>query len=268
MSAIGNTLKEARSKKAVTLEDVHAKTKIHPRVLQLLEDEKFDKLPSPLFVKSFLKTYAEFLEVDPQELIQAYEKEWKKEPEQFLFIKSPQRRAQRVGSSIHFNKNLLVLPGVLVVAVFALWVLVGAFKMVGGWFSDSKRSPRSAQKTPASGSSKVVAAVSQKSIDPRWLYYVSLDDFPKIAEKTPITLKIRALNDVWLRITCDGKVLFESLLKKGAAESWTAGKTIEIWTGNSSNMRLSINGSGLKPSANKAGVKKMLVSHEGIKIVA
>ncbi len=257
MNSIGNTLKEARSKKAVTLEDVHAKTKIHPRVLQLLEDEKFDKLPGPLFVKSFLKTYAEFLEVDSQELIQAYEKEEKKEPEQVLFIKSPQQRVQRVGSSIHFNKNLLLLPGILVVAVFALWVLVGAIKMVGGWF-----------RAPASGSSKVVAAVSQKSIDPRWLYHVSLDDFPKIASNTPIKLKIRALNDVWLRITCDGKVLFESLLKKGAAESWAADRTIEIWTGNSSNMRLSINGSSLKPSANKVGVKKMLVSYEGIKIVA
>ena len=63
--SIGNTLKDARNKKTLSYDEVHAKIKIHPRVLQLLEEEKFDKLPSPLFAKSFLKSYAEFLEVNP-----------------------------------------------------------------------------------------------------------------------------------------------------------------------------------------------------------
>ena len=45
-ASIGAVLKEARTKKSITLEDVHAKLKIHPRVLQLLEEDKFDKLPS------------------------------------------------------------------------------------------------------------------------------------------------------------------------------------------------------------------------------
>jgi len=254
VSAIGNTLKEARNKKAVSLEDVHAKTKIHPRVLQLLEDEKFDKLPSPLFVKSFLKAYAEFLEINPQELLQTYEKEGQKEPDQVLFIKST---APRANISPRFDKKLLVIPGTLVAAFLVLFVLVSMFKAVGGWVSKAK--------TPISAHKK---AVSPKIISSEWLYQVSQGDFPKLNEKTPLQLKIHAQNDVWLRITCDGKVLFESILKKGATESWEAEKTIELWTGNSSNMQLSINGAPLKPSTNKSAVKKMRVIHTGIKIVA
>ena len=42
-ASIGAALKEARSKRSVTLEDAHARLKIHPRVLQLLEEDKFDK---------------------------------------------------------------------------------------------------------------------------------------------------------------------------------------------------------------------------------
>ena len=254
MSAIGSTLKEARNKKAVSLEDVHAKTKIHPRVLQLLEDEKFDKLPSPLFVKSFLKAYAEFLEINPQELLQTYEKEGQKEPDQVLFIKST---APRANISPRFDKKLLVIPGTLAAVFLVLFVLVGMFKAVGGWVSKAK--------TPISTHKK---AVSPKIISSEWLYQVSQGDFPKLNEKTPLQLKIHAQNDVWLRITCDGKVLFESILKKGATESWEAEKTIELWTGNSSNMQLSINGAPLKPSTNKSAVKKMRVVHTGIKIVA
>ena len=66
MSSIGTVLKEARTKKSISLEDVHSKIKIHPRVLQLLEEDKFEKLPSSVFAKSFLKSYAEFLEVNSE----------------------------------------------------------------------------------------------------------------------------------------------------------------------------------------------------------
>ena len=72
MSSIGYTLKEARNKKSISLDDVHAKIKVHPRVLQLLEEDKFDKLPSPIFVKSFLKSYADFLEIDSSSIIKSY----------------------------------------------------------------------------------------------------------------------------------------------------------------------------------------------------
>src|SRR3989338_8992259 len=91
-ASIGATLKEARNRKSVSLEDVHARIKIHPRVLQLLEENKFEKLPSSLFVKSFLRSYAEFLELNAGELLEAYEKEGRKEPEQVLFIKPAEMR--------------------------------------------------------------------------------------------------------------------------------------------------------------------------------
>ena len=263
MSAIGNTLKEARNKKAVTLEDVHAKTKIHPRVLQLLEDEKFDKLSSPLFVRSFLKAYSEFLEINPQELLQTYEKEGQTEPDQVLFIKSTAPRANIYSG---FDKKLLVIPGTLAAALLVLFLLVGLFKAVGGWISKAK-TPISAHKTAVSNASRPIVS-SPKIISSEWLYHVSQGDFPKLDEKTPLQLKIHAENDVWLRITCDGKVLFESILKKGTTESWEAEKKIELWTGNASNMQLSINGTALKPSTNKSAVKKMRVIHTGIKIVA
>ena len=263
MSVIGNTLKEARNKKAVTLEEVHAKTKIHPRVLQLLEEEKFEKLPSPLFVKSFLKTYAEFLEVNPQELLQAYEKEGKKEPDQVLFIKPS---GERVSASAGLSKNLLVIPALILTVVFALFLLVNTLKAVGHFFAPKNKKTVVIQKAAADTSKP--AAAPQKAPDPSWLYQASQGNFPKIAEKASIKLKIHAHNDVWLRVTCDGKVLFESILKKSATESWAADKTIEIWTGNLSSTRLSVNGVSLKPSVNKTPVKKMLVSHEGIKIVA
>ena len=231
MIAIGSTLKEARNKKAVSFEEVHAKTKIHPRVLQLLEEEKFDKLPSPLFVKSFLKSYAEFLEVNPEELVQAYEKSGnKKEPEQMLYLKSAGERAETPNVSSNTLPVFLLLAGLTVVGFLVFYLGKSAVH----WFHTRKSAvvlkaakaerPKVAKET--AGLKLPPNAEANKSDE--WLYSVPLGNFPKLSEKTPLRLRIRAINNVWLRITCDGKVLFESILKRGVTEIWIGNERIEL----------------------------------------
>src|SRR4051812_20222538 len=52
--------------------DVEAQTKIRAKYLRALENEDFGMLPGSTFVKSFLRTYAEFLGLDPQLLVEEY----------------------------------------------------------------------------------------------------------------------------------------------------------------------------------------------------
>ncbi len=69
MSAIGNSLREARIRKGLTIKDVEAATKIRAKYLEALEEDDYEVLPGPTFVKAFLRTYASFLKLDPDELI-------------------------------------------------------------------------------------------------------------------------------------------------------------------------------------------------------
>lgn len=256
-ASIGATLKEARTRKSVSLEDVHARIKIHPRVLQLLEENKFEKLPSPLFVKSFLRSYAEFLELNAGELIEAYEKEGRKEPEQVLFIKPAEMR-EKIRRTKAFDKKKYILPLLAFLTVSA----------IGGFFYFSK--PRRSVKIPGT------AALSQKKVDVKknaeqqakndgWIRSIAQGNFPNLEKTTPLKLKIKAMDNVWLRVTCDGKVLFQSILKRDSSEVWTASTAIEVWTGNSSNMALSLNGFSLG-SPGRGVVKKLTVTHQGVKI--
>ncbi len=264
--AIGQKLKEARTQKSVTLEDVHAKIKIHPRVLQLLEEEKFDKLPSPLFVKSFLKSYAEFLELNPEEIVGAYEKQnGRKEPEQQLFIES----AAQQNKSMRFNRDYVLVPLFLAAVGVLLFIGYDLVKTVIHWSAKEKKISAKAhglKAAPAAGSAKERGG-SAVSSGGEWLRSVELGNFPKLGRRVPLELQIKALDDVWMRVTCDGKVLFESILKRGAVESWNAENKIEIWTGNSSNMALALNRYVLG-SPGKGVVKKMVLNHDGVKIVA
>jgi cytoskeleton protein RodZ len=70
--SIGETLREARMRQRLDITDVEAQTKIRAKYLRALENEDFGMLPGSTFVKSFLRTYAEFLGLDPHLLVEEY----------------------------------------------------------------------------------------------------------------------------------------------------------------------------------------------------
>ena len=64
MPGIGETLREARVRQRVNIEELEQSTKIRAKYLRALENEEFGLLPGPTYVKSFLRTYAEKLGLD------------------------------------------------------------------------------------------------------------------------------------------------------------------------------------------------------------
>jgi cytoskeleton protein RodZ len=72
MPSIGDTLREARMRQRLDIADVEAKTKIRAKYLRALENEEFGMLPGPTFVKTFLRSYAEALGLDPHLLVEDY----------------------------------------------------------------------------------------------------------------------------------------------------------------------------------------------------
>ena len=268
--SIGAVLKDARTKRSITLEDVHSKLKIHPRVLQLLEEDKFDKLPSPLFVKSFLKSYAEFLEVSSEELLSTYEREKKKDPEQVLYIR-PADPAMG-----HPKMHPLTVAAGIGAALLFLFVLMGEPAKLLKSFTSKVRSPGAAservkkaalEKERAAVTREAPTAVREEVGASEWLNSPALGNFPKINRKTALTLDIRAIDSVWVHVTSDGTVVYQGVMKKGDAGQWTSKNSIQLWTGNASNMYLTLNKTPLG-SPGKGVVKKMIISHEGVRIAS
>lgn len=73
MGDLGQLLQEAREHKGVSLEQVEEATRIRQKFLQALEEENFGTLPAEAYVKGFLRNYATYLELDPEEVIALYE---------------------------------------------------------------------------------------------------------------------------------------------------------------------------------------------------
>jgi helix-turn-helix protein len=72
MPDIGSTLREARMRARIDISEIEAETKIRAKYLRALENEEWDLLPGPTYVKSFLRTYADALGLDGKLLVEEY----------------------------------------------------------------------------------------------------------------------------------------------------------------------------------------------------
>ena len=72
MPEIGATLRETRMRQRIDITDMEVRTKIRAKYLRALENEEWDLLPGPTYVKSFLRTYAEALGLDSKALVEEY----------------------------------------------------------------------------------------------------------------------------------------------------------------------------------------------------
>jgi hypothetical protein len=69
---IGNSLRDARLRKELDFPELEQGTKIRAKYLRALEDENFDQLPAPTYVKGFLRAYADYLGLDGQLYVDEY----------------------------------------------------------------------------------------------------------------------------------------------------------------------------------------------------
>jgi len=68
----GKELKQLREGMGLELQAVSNETKISLKILESLEEESFQKLPALVYLKGFLKSYAQFLGLDPQKVVEGY----------------------------------------------------------------------------------------------------------------------------------------------------------------------------------------------------
>lgn len=127
--SIGQILKETREKQKIKLEDVRKKTKIIMKYLLALEEDRPGDFPGEAYFLSFLRSYAKFLGLDGEELVQKYRQihPVSGEPVEFVgksirFQQSPQYRLALLSvlfiviliyflfSKLHFKKKEEILP--------------------------------------------------------------------------------------------------------------------------------------------------------------
>jgi curved DNA-binding protein CbpA len=68
----GKTLKQIRERMSIDLETIAQETRINLKTLELIEGENLEKLPPLVYLKGFLKGYAQSLGLDPHKVVEDY----------------------------------------------------------------------------------------------------------------------------------------------------------------------------------------------------
>src|ERR1700680_1994001 len=124
MAEIGETLRDARMRARIDVSEIEAKTKIRAKYLRALENEEWGLLPGPTFVKSFLRTYAQALDLDGRALVEEYRLHHER-PSDAAFdpiASTPQRARQRTpgsgsGPSLAYMLSVGVVGVIIVVLI-------------------------------------------------------------------------------------------------------------------------------------------------------
>ena len=68
----GERLQAARIKKGLSLEDVASRMHLSPSILEAIEENNFDEITAPIFVKGYLRAYARIVSLGEDEMIEQY----------------------------------------------------------------------------------------------------------------------------------------------------------------------------------------------------
>jgi cytoskeleton protein RodZ len=129
---IGQTLRETRLRNRVDITEVEAGTKIRAKYLRALENEEWDLLPGPTFVKTFLRSYADYLGLDSRQLVEEYKQRFERPSTMELTPFSP-RSGGRRGQRERRRRGIL---GPALVVVVGIVALLAALYALGTWGGD------------------------------------------------------------------------------------------------------------------------------------
>lgn len=123
MGQIGETLRERRMALKIDVHEVEEATKIRAKYLRALENEEYNLLPGSAYAKSFLRTYADYLDLDSRALVDEYRSlDHHTEEEPMVYSPSQPKRAV---SLIPWLAAVVVI-GLIVLVLFLVGVLGGS----------------------------------------------------------------------------------------------------------------------------------------------
>lgn len=121
MITVGKLLKSQRKRKKLTLDDVTDATKVHRKYLKALESDDCSIFSNKIHATGFLKLYAEYLELDVNQVLAFWRREFEGD-----FDKKAINNSKKISFAGIENSKLLITPGVIFAVLISV-VIVGFF---------------------------------------------------------------------------------------------------------------------------------------------
>lgn len=194
MADIGSTLRDTRIRNKIDIGTVETATKIRGKYLRALENEEWAVLPGPTYVKTFLRTYAQYLGLDPHLLVEEYSARFE-EPEDlevpaFSRDQRVRTRVQRVGPPSRLM-TVVALGVVFLVLLLVLGLTADdkGGKSAGGSGAAGEAGKHQSTKTSGAPAKQPVASPSRVRLEvvaarPVWVCLLNSRSSPRVDAQT------------------------------------------------------------------------------------
>ena len=212
--SFGHYLKAIRVKKGISLDEVSEETRIRIDTLRLIEKEDHDRLPSEVFVKGFLRAYAEAVGIDGSEAVTRYTSSIN------AYQATARSETDFVKLSTRFWPHLLLSLGAMIciitLSVFAMSVFHSPLQ------TDNQVNTNAGEddnKNDSELESDLAGKPSEKSL----------------------LLKIITIEASWIKVIIDGRKPKEYSLKPGDRLEFEAFDDFNLLIGNATGVQLILN---------------------------
>jgi cytoskeletal protein RodZ len=274
-TSLGGYLRSLREGKGSSLEDMARSTRVGIRHLEALEDERLTDLPSPVFVRGFIRAYCGFLRESPDEALARYEALAGERATAHAASALPAPRTNRTNSSVVVGLALLVILGVALLAVNLTvkrtrGTSVAAPNIEPQAVAKKASDPPAvvpAPAAPAAAPAPTPAPAPAAPTAPRAVATPPAPAPPAAATTPPATagsasgthrLLIRAVEATWIRVQPDEGRATEETLPAGASREWSAERRFVVTIGNAGGVEVTLNGKVLPPLGAKGAVIQRL----------
>jgi cytoskeleton protein RodZ len=280
-SVLGEQLRQARNAKGLSLAEAAAATRIHAATLEALENNNSQALPAPVFSRGFVRIYAAYLGLDPEEALRLHIQEQKlptAATTEKIHIDEVLTAQSMAAPPRRLTGNHVFILLVLVVALFlAYWAysnylrpqapgpLLPLPNPPGEAVPESPPPPPATEQpaldanpaageetgdTPETGPAPEPAAepASSAATGPAAAAASSVNIPDRSAAPTPVhVLVAHFVEETWGRVNLDDAPPREISLLPGDARTWKAGRQIALRIGNAGGASLFYNGEPLPP---------------------
>lgn len=222
METVGALLRAERERKGLTIKDIEQGTSIRALYLTAIEEDHYEVIPGEVYLKGFLRNYANFLGMNGQQIVDIYrESRSDYEPPKDELPVQPKRSTQE---KLKSQRNSS--PSTKWIAIVAV-ILLGVGVTVYSFMNPSNQSLTPPDETKQSSPQQI--AITQQPAPAA----TPLDK--------PIVIVAKFSEDCWTSVTADGKVIYEGTVKSNEQFTWNAQKNLTIRAGNAGAVDITYN---------------------------
>jgi cytoskeleton protein RodZ len=272
MESLGTYLKREREYRSISLHEVARSTKIREDLLTALEEDHLDSQISSVFVKGFLRSYAKYVGLNPDDVVLRYEASLRED-------KNPGSKKGAADAPRQWVLRYIALPTAILLGVGILLFLALDRARTTETETGTQRTVKAVEKSISQTESPMPierraeeASATLQPTNRRETALPSPPPHPIRPTPSPISkrssgieLRLRALEDTWLRVRVDQEPAREILLRQGETISKRGERNIEMTVGNAGGLEIFYNGRNLRKLGGSGEVVYLSIDPETVK---